>query len=189
MNKAVISKEELLKTAKAIVFEEGMDKLNIRRLAQQSGVSVGSVYNYFASKSDLMLAVLEEFWKILFHSRPCVQEAPASFPDFFEEAYAAFFEGLSEFKFPLLQQMRPMQGEEAVKARMLMEQYISHIRKGFAQALEADPLISESIWSESFSKEQFAFFVTSSMLEMLTRRQKDCLYFKEILKRILYAHP
>lgn len=189
MNKAVISKEELLKTAKAIVFEEGMDKLNIRRLAQQSGVSVGSVYNYFASKSDLMLAVLEEFWKILFRSHPCPAENSLSFPEFFEETYEALFAGLSEFKFPLLQQMRPMQGEEAAKARALMEEYISHIRRGFAKALETDPLISESLWSESFPREQFAFFVTSSMVEMLTRRQKDCRYFKEILKRILYAHP
>ena len=64
MNKVVTSKEELLDTARQIVFQEGIDQLSIRVLAKKLNISVGAVYNYFPSKSDLLLAIVESFWKI-----------------------------------------------------------------------------------------------------------------------------
>ncbi|MDE8322655.1 TetR/AcrR family transcriptional regulator [Erysipelothrix rhusiopathiae] len=66
MKKAVISKESLLEVAKDIVFKDGLDKLNMRNLAQKADVSIGSVYNYFSSKNDLLLDVIEDFWKQVF---------------------------------------------------------------------------------------------------------------------------
>ena len=50
MNKVVTSKEELLDTARQIVFQEGIDQLSIRALAKKLNISVGAVYNYFPSK-------------------------------------------------------------------------------------------------------------------------------------------
>ena len=61
MNKVVTSKEELLDTARQIVFQEGIDQLSIRVLAKKLNISVGAVYNYFPSKSDLLLAIVESF--------------------------------------------------------------------------------------------------------------------------------
>ena len=63
MNKVVTSKEELLDTARQIVFQEGIDQLSIRVLAKKLNISVGAVYNYFPSKSDLLLAIVESFLK------------------------------------------------------------------------------------------------------------------------------
>ena len=45
MNKVVTSKEELLDTARQIVFQEGIDQLSIRVLAKKLNISVGAVYN------------------------------------------------------------------------------------------------------------------------------------------------
>ncbi|MFR4439841.1 MAG: TetR/AcrR family transcriptional regulator [Hungatella sp.] len=36
-------------------------KLSIRRLASESGIAIGTVYNYFPSKADLIAEVLEDF--------------------------------------------------------------------------------------------------------------------------------
>ena len=61
MNKVVTSKDELLEAAEQITYEEGMTHLSIRSLAKKLDISVGVVYNYFPSKADLVLAIIENF--------------------------------------------------------------------------------------------------------------------------------
>ena len=60
MKKSATSKEELLAIAKEIAGREGIGNLNIRRLASESGIAIGTVYNYYPSKGDLIGAVMED---------------------------------------------------------------------------------------------------------------------------------
>lgn len=55
MSKTVTSKESILVACKDIVRESGMPVLNMRNVAQRCQVAVGSIYNYFPSKEDLIL--------------------------------------------------------------------------------------------------------------------------------------
>ena len=84
MNKVVTSREELLDTARQIVFQEGIDQLSIRTLAKKQNISVGAVYNYFPSKADLLLAIVESFWKGIFHKDICTLSETLPFADFYE---------------------------------------------------------------------------------------------------------
>ena len=59
MNKVVTSKEDILAVSKEMVAENGVQAINMRNVARQCGVAVGSVYNYFPSKNDLMIAVID----------------------------------------------------------------------------------------------------------------------------------
>ncbi|HBT65503.1 MAG TPA: TetR/AcrR family transcriptional regulator, partial [Ruminococcaceae bacterium] len=67
MNKSITSQEAILCVGKKIVLEKGMQGLNIRDVARRCGVSVGSIYNYFPTKSDLMVATIESVWKEIMH--------------------------------------------------------------------------------------------------------------------------
>lgn len=87
MNKVVTSKEELLDIAQQIVFQDGIDQLSIRKLAKKLNISVGAVYNYFPSKSDLLLAIVENFWKSMFHKDICTLSETLPFADFYELVY------------------------------------------------------------------------------------------------------
>jgi AcrR family transcriptional regulator len=46
--------------AENIIRTEGIDKLTMRRLAQQAGVSLRTPYNLFGSKTDVLIALLDE---------------------------------------------------------------------------------------------------------------------------------
>lgn len=186
MNRSVTSKEELLATAKSIVFQEGIQKLNIRYLAKKSQVSVGSVYNYFSSKSDLVIGVMEEFWRIVFHDEICKVEGNPSFPDFFEKVYEKVAKNMEDFKSVFLGPIGTMNAEDSIKAKTLMDHYIDHMHQGFLSVLEKDSEIPSSIWTEGFTQEQFISFTLSQLLNLLTEEAKDCAYFKEIMSRILY---
>ena len=53
----------ILAEAKDIAIKEGITKINIRSVAKNSGIAIGTVYNYFPSKGDLLVAVIEDFWE------------------------------------------------------------------------------------------------------------------------------
>lgn len=69
MNRPITSKEALLTTARTITAQEGLLKLTVRKLASATGVSVGTVYNYFPSKKALIEAVIGSVWLEAFHGQ------------------------------------------------------------------------------------------------------------------------
>ena len=60
MNKTATSRQALLEAAREIARRDGLEHISIRRTAAMCGVSVGTVYNYYPAKSDLILAVIED---------------------------------------------------------------------------------------------------------------------------------
>ena len=60
--KIVQPKETILKYAREILENEGYEALNVRNLAKCSGVSVGTIYNYFEDKKVLDMYIMTAFW-------------------------------------------------------------------------------------------------------------------------------
>jgi AcrR family transcriptional regulator len=52
----------LLDAARTVFVARGYDGARITEIARLAGISEGSVYSYYKAKSDLMQAVLAEFW-------------------------------------------------------------------------------------------------------------------------------
>lgn len=61
-NKPVISKQKILDTAFAIASESGLSGLSIREVARACNVAVGTVYNSYPTKYDLVNDVVGRFW-------------------------------------------------------------------------------------------------------------------------------
>ena len=55
-------KEDLLQKAKFILYKDGYNKLNIRNLAKECNIGIGTFYNYFSNKDELVKAILKEDW-------------------------------------------------------------------------------------------------------------------------------
>ena len=51
--------DALVEATARILVREGFDKASTNRIAEQAGVSVGSLYQYFPSKEALVVAVIE----------------------------------------------------------------------------------------------------------------------------------
>jgi len=55
----------ILEAARALFVELGYDGTRMAAIAARAGIGEGTVYSYYAAKSELMQAVLGEFWEDL----------------------------------------------------------------------------------------------------------------------------
>ena len=56
MNTVVTSRQALLAASRTVARRQGLGGLSIRAVAAEARVSVGSVYNYFSGKTELLAA-------------------------------------------------------------------------------------------------------------------------------------
>jgi TetR/AcrR family tetracycline transcriptional repressor len=56
-----LSREAFIDAALLVVAEEGVDKLSMRRVATELGVSPMAMYKHFANKDELLVSALDEF--------------------------------------------------------------------------------------------------------------------------------
>lgn len=55
-------KPQILEEVKKLIDMNGYEKLSMRSIAQSVGIAVGTLYNYYPNKNELLLEVLEMSW-------------------------------------------------------------------------------------------------------------------------------
>lgn len=71
MNPPNTSREEIMRVSRKIVSEKGLPALNMRALAKECGIALGTLYNYYSDKDELVVAAIESVWQdILEKSAP-----------------------------------------------------------------------------------------------------------------------
>lgn len=186
MNKSATSKETLLEIARDISYREGISKVSIRRLAAQSGVAIGTVYNYYPSKSDLVADIMEDFWRNVFHGSHFDTES-GDFLTSVEEIYRRLSVNLTIFEKEFLEDLPAMEKAEREKSRVIEQKYIEHMKAGVLRILEKDERVDETVWTETFTREALVDFTFSNMVLALTEGRETCGYLLLVLKRLLYG--
>lgn len=186
VNKSVTSKEELIEIAREIAYGEGISKLSVRRLAAASGIAIGTVYNYFPSKADLVSEVLQEFWRNVFHGSH-FQADSHDFLGSVEEIYMRLHRNLAVFRKEFLEDLAGMDKSEKEKSYQAELLYAGHMKAGMLQILERDHRILNGIWTEGFSKEALVEFTFCNMVMLLQEGRGNCNYLKQVLSRLLYG--
>lgn len=166
--------------------QEGVSKLSIRNVAATCGVATGSIYNYFPSKAELVLAVTESFWREVFHGMEW-PNPENGFPFFFEELYQRFRQHLETFRADWLTELSSLTAAQRQKGKETEAFWFLHIQEGLLVALKQDSRISPTIWTTDFTPQQFAGYLFDNLLLLLKRGDPDCAFFRAMLERLLYG--
>jgi TetR/AcrR family transcriptional repressor of nem operon len=59
------TKQRLLNAALHLIWEQSYGAVSVEQICEQAGAQKGSFYYFFASKSDLAVAAVEEYWQKL----------------------------------------------------------------------------------------------------------------------------
>lgn len=126
MNKIITSEEAILSVCRDFVAKSGLQSINIRDVAKKCGVSIGSIYNYFPTKSDLIVATIESIWKEIMNGL-VVRENQMTLDNAskdYTETSAMVPISLTDFSSHSMDVMR----SDRSKGRIGMEQYLRQMK-------------------------------------------------------------
>ena len=186
MNKVITSREELLAASKSIAAGQGLAALNMRAVAAAANVAVGSVYNYFPSKAELVTATVQDIWRGIFHDAGSCTKS-GDFCACVEWLFASIRTGAAEYPDFLRVHMSGFAAQDRKKARQAMEEAFGHMRASLEQVLERDEKVRPNAFGADLDRKQFVAFVFSSLMAGLAREESDCATLLAVIRRVLYA--
>lgn len=185
MRSAVISRESILEASRALLRERGWSAINMRSVAAGCGVAVGSLYNYFASKSELVMATVESVWRELFQiPEDFGPEAP--FCRCVEWLYQSMQEGNARYPgFLTLHAMGFTTGGKA-EGRRMMARTQAKLREDLCRVLRGDRQVRNDVFDNRLTREGFVELVLSMLLSALLRGETSSESLVEVIRRVLY---
>lgn len=185
MNTAVTSREEILSQCRKIVIEQGLSAINMRTVAAKCGAAVGSIYNYFPSKAELVGAVVADVWEDIFHM-------PGAAPEFqkFTEAILWLFESMKKgcVKYPGFFTLHSVSfaSEDKRQGKQLMDQHFAHMKQKLIMILKHDRGVRQDAFDGVLTMEEIVNMVLTLLISMLLQEQEDCGPLLEMVARCIY---
>lgn len=184
MNPPNTSREEIMRVSRKIVSEKGLPALNMRTLAKECGIALGTLYNYYSDKDELVVAAIESVWQdILEKSAP---DSGVRFSQYVTQIYARILSGLKDYPDFFAAHSISVAGSAKGKARGTMERCFGKIRGELHAALLADKNVDRSIFSETFREEDLIGHILDTITISIIKGKSDCAALTEILDRLLY---
>lgn len=185
MNTAVTSKEEILKTSRELIRQQGWSSVSIRSVAAACGVSVGSIYNYFDSKAALLSETVGSVWQEIFH-RPDDADVFQDVQTCVTWMYTRIAYGCEQYPGFFTLHSIGFLRDERPDGKRRMQQTWGHILAGLCAVLRRDAKIRPDAFTDTFTVEQFADVLFSQMLSAMLRQDCDPTAVLEIVRRTLY---
>lgn len=91
-------RQNIIKSAKRIIIKYGYRKLNMRDVAKETGVAVGTIYNYFPTRDALISELMFEYWKEFIASVQSIQESEDDIFAKFRRIYSVLADTIDVFK-------------------------------------------------------------------------------------------
>lgn len=86
-------KKLILSKSKEILYQEGYNKFNMRNVARECRIALGTIYNYYPTKKELLIDMMAEYWQdFLFNTRDAINSDSC-----FYEKIRTIFEDLDSF--------------------------------------------------------------------------------------------
>ncbi|WP_058271006.1 TetR/AcrR family transcriptional regulator [Olsenella massiliensis] len=186
MSTVVTSKEKILSASKRLVKEHGWAGVSIRSVAAACGISIGSVYTYYDSKTSLVSDTVESIWREIFHQSDDgeafkdVQSCVIWMYDRMRRGSVAYPGFLTLHSAGFMHEAQP-------DGKFRMQKTWLHIVDGFKTVIRHDPSVRPDAFTERFTVEQFANVLLSLMLSAMLRGDYDPAPVLEIVRRTLYA--
>lgn len=176
-------RDMILVAAKELAANQGIASLSIRQVAGKCGVAVGSVYNYFPTKGDLIAEIVESFWRKAFEQMDfaTIQKLPPV------SALAMFYLQLSSyltsFKVNWLEQLSLLSSTDKQTGRVKEQAMFARISALILSILQKSEAVKSYTQPEL---EKLAVFIFDNMLAMLRRDEQDFSFAERLLSKLLH---
>ena len=180
-----VDRAAIVEAAYALADERGLAGLGIRDVAETCGVAVGTIYNYFPTKDDLLVEVIGTFWRRAFHEDLYRIVEGERFDAFVCRLYAAMSSALAAFRSDWLPQISALSIQGRDQGKMRESQTLDHIRAGMLGVLRADAQADPA--RAGTEPAELVSFALESMIAGLCAGEADCRVLAALLRAALYG--
>ena len=185
MNNALTSKEDILKASRELIRKKGLNSINMRSVADEANIAVGSIYNYFKSKEELTIAVIVSVWFDIFHpSNVCIESD--NFIDSIDSIFKSLEKGNKKYPNFLTAHSTIMFKKNKDKSLNAMKKMIEHIKESLYKTLMKDKKVRTDAFNKDFTHNKFIDVIFSFIMSAIINSNYDSSSIKEIIKRTIY---
>lgn len=186
--RSVITSEEILEQAYQLACEQGLRSLSIRSIAAACDVSVGTVYNSYASKTELINDVVGMFWQRAFAEtmKTLAAHEGNDFIAFCEALSQSLKSALKEFRKDFLSDLSALSESDRLSAQKREQQSFIHARAGIKQALLGDPRIKQDQLTGALTPDALAALVWETLIDSARDNMGYDKTLFELLRSALY---
>lgn len=185
LHPAVTSKEAILQVSRELIRTQGWAAVNMRTVAKTCGISIGSIYNYFENKSELVMATVESVWQDIFY----LPKEEVAFQDFAERVqwiFARMEKGNETYPNFFTMHAMSFLGEDQKEAQKRMVLAQQRIKGELYTALQQDQKVRADAFDDGFSGEAFIEILFSLLVSALLQQQYDHRGVVAMVKKLLY---
>jgi len=182
-------KQLILDNAKNILYSEGYSNLSIRNVAKASGLAVGTIYNYYPTKKDLVIEMMIEYWGECFKALEIILNSKTNLYDKLFKIFNELNMFISTFKEVWLKANKadntdnPNSGLE--KENLHMESHIEKLIRTVEELLIEESAKSNSEITIKMDTYELAKFIVMNFITMIQMQMFKYASFENILKQLL----
>lgn len=184
MKKHITSTDEILKVCKDLVAKNNISKLSMRAVASECNIALGSLYNYFPSKADLVCSTVESIWQEVF-----IKYNEDNF-DNLMDYIACLFNNLqtSKQKYPKFFTMHALGFESDEKNQGLrrMHLYFDDFKNNIIKLIEKDKNVDINNFKKGLTYKKFADYIVTLVISSIIKDDFDKEPLIELIKKVLY---
>ena len=176
-----------MQVCRKIAAQQGLPALNMRAVAKDCGIALGTLYNYYADKDELLIATISSVWQDIFHVPPEAGGELLPFPEYVGRLYRHVQAGFREYPDFFTAHSVAIAGTGKGRAKNAMELCFGHIRSSLLTALRQDKSVSPGSFTGGLTEEGFVEFVLDNIIVLLVQNKSCEAALTEIIRRIIYS--
>lgn len=177
--------EKIINVSKNIALEEGLEAINIRLVAKNCNIAIGSIYNYFPSKTDLIITVVQCIWQDIFDFEYCYFKF-----DKFSDSINCIFNTISKniIKYPNFFTLHSISFNEQskYKGRKSMDIFLANIKSYLVKILENDKNVRKDVFDKHLTPNIFVDYIFNLLIFLLIEKKSNCYALIKLIEKSIY---
>ncbi|QVK19348.1 TetR/AcrR family transcriptional regulator [Mycoplasmatota bacterium] len=177
MRKLENQKQIILDTAKQILQSGEYQNLSIRKISTECKIGIGTVYNYYKNKTDILMDIIKDFWMNYISSVTCKINNCTSLLDKIDIFYYELVSYSSRFRYELVS--KELNSSILDKGRALHNDAQSILVKLIKTEVNKDYIMSEE------EQDDLSSFIANNLVALIIIKTYDYSVFRNHLSKII----
>lgn len=184
MSGTVTTRDDLLRVSRGLVERDGLSALSMRAVAEGAGVALGTMYNYFPSKSALLEASVESIWRDILPLRDDGRRL--GFADEAARLLGDFERGLARYPHFAQAHSAAFSGTLRDEASSRMGQMRAAVESHLRHCLAADPQVRPGALEGGLGADELVSLVWTQLIGLMGSPAGGTEAFVELVRRSIY---